>query len=174
MTLSEIVHAGTVAGRERSRLIPASAYTFEGTEGRVRLGDLFAGHRQLIVYHTMPDRIRHANPPDEVADRLARLRRRDSRLVLVSSAPSAKIEQYRRYLGRSLPCYSVTDRGFGSDFPATTGVPADGGDDEIPGLSVFHRIGRTVLHTGSIGIPGLDFLVRALSVLTPAGTLQCG
>ena len=28
-------------------------YTFEGSKGKVKLGDLFAGRSQLVIYHAM-------------------------------------------------------------------------------------------------------------------------
>jgi predicted dithiol-disulfide oxidoreductase (DUF899 family) len=152
MTLSELV---------RRRTVPRTAYLFDGTEGRRSLPDLFEGHRRLAVFHTMPD---HCLPGDDEAplELVSGLAQGDMRLVLASRAPYAKLAQYRRHLGWDLPCYSAAGT-FTDDFAATWRVadtpPAPLGAD-VPGLSFFSLERNTVEHTGSLAVPGLDFLVR--------------
>ena len=102
-------------------------YVFEGPEGRVRLIDLFDGRRQLIVYHFMfelgaPPSGKSGEPWEEgrsgcsfVADNighLSHLHARDTSLVLVSRAPSAKIKPFKARMGWTIPWYSS----FGSEF----------------------------------------------------------
>ena len=147
----------------RPRSVPAGAYRFAGPAGRVTLAGLFDGHRRLVVHHTVPDRSR----PSAIAsaeELSAALHTRDTHLVIVSQAPYAKIEQYRRHFGWDLPVYSVPDTGFAADFPATRRLEGAGlgeHDDDGPGLSFFRQDGRSVLHTGSIAVPYLDFLALA-------------
>lgn len=153
MTLSQLVRRGTV---------PGTAYLFEGGEGRVSLGDLFDGRRTLAVYHSMPDRCLPGDDDEAPLELVSGLVRGDSRVVLVSRAPFAKIEQYRRHFGWDLPCYSASGS-FTDDFAATRRVagtpPGPLWADDVPGLSLFAREQDVVTHIGSVAVPGLDFLV---------------
>ncbi|RSM38814.1 DUF899 domain-containing protein [Amycolatopsis balhimycina DSM 5908] len=146
----------------RPRPVPAGAYRFVGPAGPVTLAGLFEGRQRLVVHHTVPDRSR----PSAVAsaeELSAALHTRDTRLVIVSHAPYAKIEQYRKHFGWDLPVYSALDTGFAADFPATRRLEGAGlGEhDDGPGLSFLRQDGRSVLHTGSIAVPYLDFLALA-------------
>jgi predicted dithiol-disulfide oxidoreductase (DUF899 family) len=92
-------------------------YVFEGPGGRVRLLDLFAGRRQLIVYHFMFDPKWAEGCPNcsflvDNLGHLAHLHARNTSLVLVSRAPLAKIEPFKVRMGWTVPWYSS----FGSDF----------------------------------------------------------
>ncbi|MFB9687515.1 DUF899 family protein [Amycolatopsis plumensis] len=124
---------------------------------------MFDGHRRLVAHHTVPDRSRPAAVAS--AEELpAALHTRDTRLVIVSHAPYPKIEQYRRHFGWDLPVYSAPDTGFAADFPATRRLEGAGPgehDDDGPGPSFFRQDGRSLLHTGSIAAPYLDFLAPA-------------
>ena len=80
-------------------------YVFEGLEGKASLLDLFAGRRQLIIYHFMfaPDveGWPSAGCPgcSMVVDHLgpvAHLHARNTSLVLVSRAPLANLESYKK------------------------------------------------------------------------------
>jgi predicted dithiol-disulfide oxidoreductase (DUF899 family) len=92
-------------------------YRFTGPEGEVGLAELFAGRRQLIVYHFMYHRDKGEGCPgcsfltDNIGH-LAHLHARDTSLVLVSNAPLAEIEAFKRRMGWKLPWYSS----FGSRF----------------------------------------------------------
>jgi predicted dithiol-disulfide oxidoreductase (DUF899 family) len=87
-------------------------YVFEGPEGKASLLDLFDGRRQLIVYHFMFAPGVHGWPEagcdgcsmfvDNVGH-LAHLHARDTSLVLVSRAPLAKIESYRKRMAGRFP-----------------------------------------------------------------------
>ncbi len=123
---------------------------FHGREGTLTLLELFAGHRRLAIHHTLPDqlltgsRAAPARPPSALTDP-------GTRLVLVSRAPYSMVEQYRRHLGRELPCYSAPDGVFGH---------ADLGDpwDQVPVLSLFRREGTGAVHTGTVPLPGFGLL----------------
>lgn len=151
MTLSELV---------RRRIVPRTAYLFEGAEGRLPLVDVFAGQRRLAVFHTMPDQ---CLPGDEAPlELVSGLAKAGTRLVIASRAPYPKLAQYHRHLGWDLPCYSASGS-FTDDFAATwrvTGTPPAPLGADVPGLSFFSLERNTVEHTGSLAVPGLDFLVR--------------
>jgi predicted dithiol-disulfide oxidoreductase (DUF899 family) len=154
-------------------------YRFEGPDGPASLLDLFGGRLQLIVGHFMFDPSWDDGCPsctagaDENAPGMRRhLEVRDTRMVYVSRAPIAKIEDYRHRRGWDFPWYSS----FGSDFNYDFGVTIDesvaplsynyrtraeheaagtayyfDGDQpiEVPGLSVFLRQGDDVFHSYS-------------------------
>jgi predicted dithiol-disulfide oxidoreductase (DUF899 family) len=81
------------------------AYGFDGPKGKETLADLFGGRSQLIVYHFMlgPD-WKEGCPScsflsDHIDGSVVPLVARDVRLVVVSRAPLAQIEAYKRRLG---------------------------------------------------------------------------
>lgn len=140
-------------------------YRFEGPDGTVGLTDLFAGRRQLIVYHHM---LKPADPApcsgccmvgDQIPH-LAHLHARGTSLVFVSGAPVDEIEALKKRLGWSLPWYASFDD-FNGDHDVTGGF----------GLNVFFRnetgIYRTYFTTGR-GVETLG-TVWTLLDLTPLG-----
>jgi predicted dithiol-disulfide oxidoreductase (DUF899 family) len=145
----------TVPELDRPRVVAGAKYLFEGPRGRVSLAELFGRHPRLAVHHPMAD---HSGPSDLVptADIAAALHDPDLRLVLVSRAPYAMLEQYRRHLGWNVAAYSAAGTAFTDDFPATRHVPGDSWDDS--GLSFFRLADGSVLHTGSVAVPRMDFL----------------
>jgi predicted dithiol-disulfide oxidoreductase (DUF899 family) len=151
----------TVPELDRPRFIAGARHPFEGPRGRVSLAELFGGRERLAVHHPMAD---HSGPADVVptADITAALHDPALRLVLVSRAPYAKFEQYRRHLGWDVAAYSAAGTAFTDDFPATRHVPgaadSDSWDDDESGLSFFRLADGRVLHTGSVAVPRLDFL----------------
>lgn len=117
-------------------------YVFESPEGKVTLRDLFEGRRQLIVYHFMlaPGEARPCEGCSMVVDNighLAHLHARDTSLAIVSPAPIAEIEAYKRRMGWTIPWGSLAGNDFNADFGITTGF----------GLNVFLRHGGRVFHT---------------------------
>jgi predicted dithiol-disulfide oxidoreductase (DUF899 family) len=145
-------------------------YTFDGPEGKRSLLDLFAGHRQLIVYHFMFDPA-WENGCDgctgfvnELAD-LSVLAARDTQFVLISRAPLEKLQAYQARKGWDRPWYSS----FGSDFNYDFQVTTDRG--ETHGLSVFFRIDDEVFHTYSTYNRGTESLTDSYRLLdvTPYG-----
>lgn len=123
--------------RERAR----AHYTFNASSGPVTLRDLFAGRRQLIVYHHM---LKPADPSpcagcSMVGDQiphLAHLHARDTSLVFVSRAPIDEIEAFKKRMGWTMPWVS-TGEAFNSEFGVTTGF----------GLNVFLQDGDEILRT---------------------------
>ena len=149
-------------------------YVFEGPEGKASLLDLFAGRRQLILYHFMfaPDVDGWPEAGCEgcsmVVDNvghLAHLHARDTSFVLVSRAPVAPIEAYRERMGWTIPWFSSSDSDFNVDF----GVTTDRG--ETFGLSVFLRDGDDVYRTYFTSGRGVEALgsIWTFLDLTPLG-----
>ncbi|WP_020657883.1 DUF899 domain-containing protein [Amycolatopsis benzoatilytica] len=141
-------------------------YAFTDREGRKSLLDLFAGRRQLIVYHFM------LFPGDEagcpgcslLVDNMsnpAHLNARDVTLQVVAPATPAEIERYWARMGWTVPWASAA----GTDFLADCGI---GGGF---GVSVFLRDGDDVFRTYFTSNRGGDQFVTTLRYLdvTPFG-----
>ncbi len=146
-------------------------YLFEGPNGRVSLLDLFEGRRQLIIYHFMFGSDWEEGCPacsflvDNIGH-LAHLHARNTSLVLVSRAPSAKIEPFKARMGWNVPWVSS----YGSDFNADLSATADDGG-EYGGVSVFLREGEEIFHTYMTTDRGNDILLGTYNYLdlTPLG-----
>jgi predicted dithiol-disulfide oxidoreductase (DUF899 family) len=149
-------------------------YVLEGPHGPARLVDVFEGRRQLLLYHFM------FAPgvdgwPDAGCDgcsmfvdqigHLAHLHARDTSFALVSRAPIASVEAYRRRMGWEVPWYSSAGTSFNEDF----GITTDAG--ESFGLSVFLRDGDDVYRTYATSGRGVEALgsVWTFLDLTPCG-----
>jgi len=165
-------------------------YTFMGPDGAVDLPDLFDGRRQLIIYHFMFDPRWDAGCPgctgfaDALGD-LSMLPDRDTRFVLVSRAPLAKLEAYKERRGWNLPWYSSHGSDFNYDFHVTfdasvapiehnfrsMDIPTKDQPSESHGLSVFFRLDDAVFHTYSTYARGVEGLTNTSSLLdvTPYG-----
>ena len=137
--------------RRLPRVHVEKAYTLQGPDGKAPLADLFEGRRQLLLYHFMFGPNQDAGCPgcsmfiDQVGH-LAHLHARDTSFALVSRAPIAKLEAFRKRMGWEIPWYSS----FGSDFNHDFGVgpesprPGEQQDGETFGLSVFIREGEEI------------------------------
>jgi predicted dithiol-disulfide oxidoreductase (DUF899 family) len=153
-------------------------YAFEGPDGTASLVDLFEGRRQLILYHFMfgPNQEAGCDGCSMFVDQvghLAHLHARDTSFALVSRAPIARIEAYRKRMGWTIPWFSS----FGSNFNHAFGVgperpqPSEYQDGESFGLSVFLRDGEKVYRTyftSGRGVEALGSLWTFLD-LTPLG-----
>lgn len=144
-------------------------YVFEGPDGPVTLGALFAGRSQLIVYHFMFTAKNDAGCPhcslraDGFNGIHSHLHHRDVTMVAVSRAPYKKLAAYRQRMGWSFPWVSSGDTDFNFDFNVsfTADAMAQGtaffnyarqspGSSEREGHSVFFRDGRAnIFHTYS-------------------------
>ncbi|HEX2126097.1 MAG TPA: DUF899 domain-containing protein [Thermoleophilaceae bacterium] len=169
----EATRARDALAAERRRLPMVRVekdYIFDGPEGKLRLLDMFEGRRQLIVYHFMFQPGAPGWPSagcggcsmfvDNIGH-LAHLHARDTSLVLVSQAPLAKLEAYKRRMGWTVPWYSLAGNAFNDDHGITSGF----------GLTVFLRDGdrafRTYFTTGR-GVEALGGNWTFLD-LTPLG-----
>jgi predicted dithiol-disulfide oxidoreductase (DUF899 family) len=163
-------------------------YVFETPQGHQSLRELFAGRRQLIVYHFMFDPKWNKGCPgctgfvNALGD-LSMLEARDTTFVLISRAPLAKLQAYRKKMGWQDRTWVSSGRSdFNYDFHVTQdpavapleynykrgGHP---GMTELHGLSVFFRVGRDVYHTYSAYARGVESVTDAYSLLdcTPYG-----
>lgn len=154
----------------------ANHYVFEGSDGQPTLLDLFEGRRQLLLYHFMfapgvsgwpsagcpgcsmfLDNIGQFTP--------VHLRARGISLAVVSRAPLANIEAYRKRMSWPHRWVSSASNTFNADFGLTT---AEG---ELHGLSVFLRDGNEVFRTYFTSQRGCEALGNVWGLLdaTPYG-----
>lgn len=172
-------------------------YAFEGPGGKSHLQDLFAGSRQLIVYHFMFDPAWENGCPgctgfvDALGD-LSLLKKNDTAFVVVSRAPLAKLEGYKAKKGWSITWVSSFGSDFNYDFHVTldprvapveynyrdkAAAEAQGlklPEGEEHGLSVFFRLDDGVFHTYSSFARGTESITDAYRLLdiTPYGRQQ--
>jgi len=130
-------------------------YRFTAPDGSVAgWAGLFAGCRQLVVYHFMLDPGRDgvcggcASFTDNIGDQ-SHLNARDTRLILMSPAPQAEIEAVRRRMGWTVPWYSAygndlyADLGLGSGFGLSVLLHDDSsGTEEV--FRTYYTTGRGV------------------------------
>jgi predicted dithiol-disulfide oxidoreductase (DUF899 family) len=112
-------------------------YRFDTEEGPRTLAELFDGRSQLLVYHFMFGPSYQAGDPvnSSIADSLdglvPHLQARDVTPVLVSQAPLAKLEAYKRRMGWRLGWVSSATSDFNVDFGASVTAeqvpPGEGG-----------------------------------------------
>ena len=172
-------------------------YTLEGTRGTRKLADLFGDHHQLIVYHFMFDPAWDKGCPgctgfvDALGD-LSMLATKDTSFVVVSRAPLAKLEAYKKAKGWDIDWYSSHASDFNYDFHVTLDdskapieynfkdahqLKADDGkvpSGEEHGLSVFFRLADELFHTYSSYGRGCENVTNAYALLdiTPYGRQQ--
>jgi predicted dithiol-disulfide oxidoreductase (DUF899 family) len=149
-------------------------YVFEGARGEASLLDLFEGRRQLVLYHFMfapgVDGWPEAGCPgcsffvDQIGE-LSHLHARDTSLVLVSRAPLARLEHYKRRMGWTVPWYSSSASDFNVDFGVTRP------EGETFGLSIFLRDRERVLRSYFTSQRGVEALGSTWTFLdlTPLG-----
>jgi predicted dithiol-disulfide oxidoreductase (DUF899 family) len=176
-------------------------YSFEGPNGRATLRDLFGAQRQLIVYHFMfdPSWDEGCKSCSLFADNfpvsLAHFAARNTAFAVVSLAPLAKLEAFKKRMGWSFTWFSSSGTSFNRDFHVT--LDEDAGSDEynyekaatlkqagkiwidkgeLPGLSVFFRDGNRLFHTYSAYQRGLDPFMNTYTYLdvTPLGRQEDG
>ena len=159
-------------------------YVFEGPSGQATLADLFGKRSQLVIYHFMlgPGWEEGCKSCSYLADHFdgmtIHLANRDVTFAVVSHAPFAEIQAFKKRMGWRFPWYSS----FGSDFNFDYHVSftpeeiASGKvaynyertefpSEEAPGLSVFAKEGGEVFHTYSAYARGLDILVGTYNFL---------
>jgi predicted dithiol-disulfide oxidoreductase (DUF899 family) len=160
-------------------------YEFDATNGKVTLADLFDGRSQLMVYHFMfgPGWQQGCASCSYIADHFdgstIHLANRDTTLAVVSRAPVAEIEAFKRRMGWKFQWVSSFAGDFNFDYHvsftpeekssgkvyynyATGEFPSE----EAPGASVFARdAAGEIFHTYSSYARGLDILMGAYNVL---------
>jgi predicted dithiol-disulfide oxidoreductase (DUF899 family) len=160
-------------------------YGFDGPNGRETLASLFEKRSQLIVYHFMlgPGWKEGCQSCSFLGDHFdgpaIHLANRDVTLAVVSRAPLAEIEAFRKRMGWRFKWVSS----FGSDFNYDYHVSFTKDElskgkvnynyemrefpsEEAPGASVFYKEGNgDVFHTYSAYGRGLDILLGAYNFL---------
>jgi predicted dithiol-disulfide oxidoreductase (DUF899 family) len=189
----------SAARRELPMVKVETRYEFEGANGPTSLLDLFAGQRQLIVYHFMFEPGWEEGCPscsflaDNATGALVHLHARDTAFAVVSRAPFADIDAFRRRMGWDFTWVSSHGTDFNYDYAVTLDETRGATDynyadarplraagrlwmDELPGLSVFLRDGEQVFHTYSTYSRGLDPLLNTYNYLdlTPLGRHEEG
>jgi len=161
------------------------SYLFEGPNGKETLADLFGAKSQLIVYHFMlgPDWEEGCPSCSLLADHfdgiVIHLAQRDVAFVVVSRAPLARIETFKKRMGWHFKWVSS----FGNDFNYDYHVSASPDEkatgkvsynyevtefpsEERPGASVFFKdAAGDIFHTYSTYGRGLDMLIGAYNFL---------
>lgn len=152
-------------------------YTFDGSTGKLSLGDLFVGKNQLAIYHFMlgPDWEQGCKSCSFWADGFQgipiHLAHRDVSFVVVSRAPLHMIEQFKSRMGWTFPWVSSFESDFNYDFAVSFKDEDERSGrafynytigpfiaDEMPGASFFYREGNELYHTYSTYGRGLDLL----------------
>ena len=158
-------------------------YTFATNDGPKSLADLFAGRRQLLIYHFMlgPDWEEGCPSCSFWADNFdgidIHLAARDTTLLAVSRSSLANINAYRTRMDWNFEWVSSLDSSFNVDFDvsfpegpgdATTYnyEPFDMEAEELAGMSAFIRgDDGTIYHSYSTYARGLDPLNGAYQML---------
>lgn len=166
-------------------------YVFDGPEGRRTLAELFEGRRQLLVQHFMfgPGGEQGCPSCSFMADHIdgmnVHLVHRDVTLLVVSRAPLAEIERFRRRMGWQFKWVSSHGSDFNHDFGVSfTPEERARGEvrynygmrpfpsEEAPGISVFCKDDAgAVFHTYSTYGRGVEVMMGAYKLLdlTPKG-----
>jgi predicted dithiol-disulfide oxidoreductase (DUF899 family) len=190
----ELTRLGDQLARER-RALPwvriDKPYVFDTPQGPRALAELFDGRRQLLVQHFMfaPGWEQGCKSCSFMADHhegaRLHLAQRDVTLLVVSRAPLADIERFRRRMGWQFAWVSS----HGSDFNHDFGVHFTADElargevaynytrqpfplEEAPGISVFWRDDDgTVFHTYSRFGRGVEVMMGTYHLLdlTPKG-----
>ena len=184
----ELTHLRDQIARERHALPWVRIdkdYVFDGPEGRVRLAELFAGRRQLLVQHFMFGPGWDQGCPscsfmaDHVGSMNVHLKQRDVSFVAVSRAPIAEIERFRRRMGWQFPWVSSNTNDFNFDFHVSfTAEERAKGEvyynyhrmpfrsEEAPGISTFYRDDAgTIFHTYSTYGRGVEVMMGTYNML---------
>jgi predicted dithiol-disulfide oxidoreductase (DUF899 family) len=151
-------------------------YVFEGTDGPVRLLDLFDGRPQLLLYHFMFAPGANGWPTagcpgcSMFLDSLGQYARvhlnaRDASFAVVSLGPLASLQAYRERMGWDVRWVSSANNTFNADFGITTP------QGENHGLSVLLRDGAQIYRTYFSSSRGLETVgtIWSLLDLTPFG-----
>jgi predicted dithiol-disulfide oxidoreductase (DUF899 family) len=162
-------------------------YVFDGPVGKETLADLFGAKSQLLVYHFMlgPGWVQGCPSCSFLADHfdgaVAHLAQRDVTLVVVSRAPLAEIEAYKKRMGWKFKWVSSYGTDFNRDYHVSFSKDEVAGEveynyamgkfpsEEAPGISAFIKEeAGSVFHTYSSYARGLDILLGTYNFLDMA------
>ena len=161
------------------------AYVFDGPKGKETLADLFGGRSQLIVYHFMfgPGWAEGCPSCSFVSDHIdasvVHLAARDVRLAVVSRAPLAEIEKFKKRMGWRFHWVSSYGSDFNYDYQVSLKkeesekgpvyynyIMQQFPSEERPGTSVFYKdAAGNIFHTYSSYGRGLDIFIGAYNWL---------
>lgn len=170
-------------------------YAFEAAAGKKTLAELFAGKSQLAIYHFMfgPDWEQGCPSCSLLADHFdnlaIHLAQRDVRFTIISRAPLAKIDEFKKRMGWKFPWVSSHGSDFNADFHVS--VPKEGAgkehiynyvltrfpSEERPGMSIFYKNAKgEVFHTYSVYGRGLEDFMSVYAILdrVPKGRDEAG
>lgn len=197
----EHTRAGDELARQRQELpwvAVGKDYRFDTDDGPRTLAGLFDGRSQLLIYHFMFGPAYQAGCPvnssmaDGLDGLLPHLHARDVTLLLVSSAPLAKLQAYKQRMGWHLPWVSAAGTDFNLDYGGSYPPEATGGLDEAalppivasnakatgtdirgylseaPAMSAFSLADGTVFQTYTTTWRGVEFLMPYYPILDRA------
>jgi predicted dithiol-disulfide oxidoreductase (DUF899 family) len=171
--------------RELPRERVEKEYVFEGPNGKVTLADLFGGRSQLFIYHFMlgPGWKEGCPSCSYISDHFdgmkIHLANRDIMLAVVSHAPIAEIEAFKKRMGWQFKWVSANASDFNFDYQVSV-TPDEVGKKQVyynyemtefpaeerPGASVFYKDANgAIFHTYSTYARGLDILLGAYNVM---------
>jgi predicted dithiol-disulfide oxidoreductase (DUF899 family) len=196
----ELTRMGDELARQRQELPwveVEKVYQFDTDDGPKPLAGLFDGRSQLMLYHFMFGPSYEAGCPvnssmaDGLDGLLPHLHARDVTLLLVSQAPLAKLQAYKRRMRWHIPWVSAANTDFnydqGASYPAeqvrgwglsadslppivtvnaaATGTDINGYLAESPAVSVFTRQEGVVYQTYATAGRGVEFLMNYYPIL---------
>jgi len=183
--------------RELPRVEVEKDYQFDTDAGPRTLAELFDGRSQLMFYHFMfgPGYLAGCPVNSSMADGLdgllPHLHARDVTLVLVSQAPLAELQAYKRRMGWRIPWVSAANTDFnydqGASYPAeqvrgwglsadslppivavnaaATGTDINGYLSQSPAVSVFTLQDGAVYQSYVTAGRGVEFLMNYYPIL---------
>jgi len=160
-------------------------YVFDTPNGKKSLADLFGGKSQLIVYHFMLGPGWEAGCPscsflaDHFDGAAIHLAQRDVSFVVISRAPLAEIEKFKKRMGWKFDWVSSFGSDFNHDYQVSVSPDEKAAgkvlynyevttfpSEERPGTSVFFKNDTgEVFHTYSSYGRGLDMFLGAYHFL---------
>jgi predicted dithiol-disulfide oxidoreductase (DUF899 family) len=171
-------------------------YVFDGPHGKETLSDLFGGRSQLVINHFMlgpgwkEGCVGCSFGADHINGGLVHLENHDVRVVVVSRAPLAEIESYRKRMGWTFSWVSSYGSDFNYDFHVSftkeqlaagkvfyNYAMIDAQIEELPGMSVFYQDeAGNIFHTYSSFARGGEDMLTTYMVLdrTPKGRNENG
>ena len=171
-------------------------YAFKSPEGEETLADLFGGRSQLIIYHFMlgpgwqEGCVGCSFLADHIGGALVHLENHDVSLVVVSRAPLAEIEAYKKRMGWNFKWVSSYRSDFNYDYhvsftpeQAATGKvyynydARDFVSEELAGASAFYKTDSgEIFHTYSNYARGGEMFLGTYNFLdiAPKGRNETG